>query len=180
MDTDKDKYAYENQKRKAKERNVEWVFTFDSWLDWWKSTGKYHLRGRTKDKPYVMCRYDDKGPYSADNVYCGTHSNNAKNAFDNGNKGVIAATSSRSEDEKSRIGRLGGLVGGKRYAELYAFKEDDVKKRLDSISHIDLTKRGWVVKVSKIWGVSHSQTKRFMDKHYNGDVYRRNSPVAQR
>ncbi|ADM80156.1 hypothetical protein phiAS5_ORF0313 [Aeromonas phage phiAS5] len=178
-DIDPDRYAYENQKRKAKNRSIDWQFTFDTWLDWWKSTGKYHLRGRTKDKPYVMCRIGDTGPYSPSNVYCGSLSDNAKDAYTNG-KNTPVTFNNMTSAERTEIGRKGGKVGGKRCAELHAFKEEDIKARLDAISHIDLNKRGWVVKVSNVWGVSHTQTKRFMDQHYKGDVFRRNSPVAQR
>ncbi len=67
--------AYHSQKKGAKERGIEWLFTFDTWLEGWIASGYWELRGRNKGK-YQMCRKDDEGPYSPDNVYYDTTENN--------------------------------------------------------------------------------------------------------
>jgi hypothetical protein len=51
--------------------------------------------------------------------------------------------------------------------------EDEVAHRLSQIEDIDLTKFGWVKKVGDKWGVTHTQVKRFIDKHYGGEIHRR-------
>ena len=39
---------YNDQRRNAKRRKIEWHFTFETWLGWWKLTNKLHLRGFIK------------------------------------------------------------------------------------------------------------------------------------
>ena len=80
------KYNY--QRANAKGRNIEWQFTFESWLAWWgddivnRGLGKHQL---------VMCRKGDQGPYHPDNCYKASQSQNAKDA---------------SLTEKFRLGRI--------------------------------------------------------------------------
>jgi len=66
---------YAGQKSMAKKRGVEWHFTFESWIEWWVNTGHFHERG-ILDTDYQMCRYNDTGPYSIENVYCATGKEN--------------------------------------------------------------------------------------------------------
>jgi hypothetical protein len=72
------KKSYAIQRNNAKQRGIAWEFTFDSWLKKWEDSGKLSLRGNTKEKPYVMCRYGDVGPYSYDNTRIDTRENNSK------------------------------------------------------------------------------------------------------
>lgn len=60
--------AYQKQKSSAKQRNIEWQFTFDEWCLKWEQSGKWELRGCSHAKPYQMCRAGDVGPYSYDNT----------------------------------------------------------------------------------------------------------------
>jgi hypothetical protein len=62
---------------------------------------------------------------------------------------------------------------GKNFGGSNKLTEEEVKLRLDIISDIDLTKFGWVKKVSDKLGISHTQVKRFIDNHYDGEIYRR-------
>ena len=72
---------------------------------------------------------------------------------------------------RKRVGRyMGTNFGGSN-----RFTKEEINSRLSAIKHIDLTKYGWVVLVAKIWGVSSTQVKRFFDKYYLGDFYRRNN-----
>ena len=57
-------------KSNAKRRNIEFLLTFEEWLDIWEKSGKCEQRGRGADK-YCMCRIGDKGAYSIDNVFIG-------------------------------------------------------------------------------------------------------------
>ncbi len=41
-----------------------------------------------------------------------------------------------------------------------------IKERRDLLLSVDLTKYGWVQKVSILWNVSHTQVKRWIKKYY--------------
>jgi hypothetical protein len=89
--------AYTIQKSNSKRRGIEFLFTFEEWSQWWLDTGKWEQRGKGRDK-YCMQRYNDTGPYSPSNVYCGTNSENVSL----GNKGKIV-----SQETKSRMSKAG-------------------------------------------------------------------------
>ena len=61
------KNKFWSQRRRALERGIEWLFTFEQWLYVWEQSGHLAERGRTKGK-YCMARKGDKGPYSIDNI----------------------------------------------------------------------------------------------------------------
>ena len=71
---------YLEQKKQAEKRNIDWMFTYETWLEKWGQD--IQNRGKEKNK-LVMARYKDLGPYSPDNTYICTHSQNAKDAFTN-------------------------------------------------------------------------------------------------
>jgi hypothetical protein len=56
---------YGMQKISAQNRNIEWKFTFDEWVNWWGDD--IHFRGCKKGQ-LVMARLGDLGPYSVENV----------------------------------------------------------------------------------------------------------------
>lgn len=76
--------AFIAQRHSAKRRGIEWKFDFLSWIVWWIQTGKLDHRGVT-NIDYQMCRINDVGPYSWENVYCDTGKNN-KETYWNRNK----------------------------------------------------------------------------------------------
>jgi hypothetical protein len=51
----------------AATRGIEFLFTFDEWLDCWERSGHLHERGRCKGQ-YQMARIGDTGPYAPWNV----------------------------------------------------------------------------------------------------------------
>jgi len=61
------KGCYVKHKNNAKQRGIEWHFTFDSWLKVWKESGHFEERGHAKGK-FVMARIGDCGPYAEWNV----------------------------------------------------------------------------------------------------------------
>lgn len=77
MDMKKLRQDYRYHKHNAKVRNIKWEFTFDTWLNVWIKSGKYYERGCKKNQ-YCMCRYNDTGPYSPDNVRIDTNANNLR------------------------------------------------------------------------------------------------------
>ena len=80
--TKRNNVNYHGQKCMAGKRNVPWDFTFESWIKWWEDTGHFHERG-VNNHEYQMCRVNDTGPYSPDNVYCDLGSNNKRFFLDN-------------------------------------------------------------------------------------------------
>jgi hypothetical protein len=81
----------------------------------------------------------------------------------------IKVWKSVSIDKRKKIGKMmGDVYGGKN-----KLNDDKIKERLNLIKDIDLTKYGWVKKVSEILCLTHTQVKRFIDKHYIGDIYKR-------
>lgn len=82
--------AFNQHKSNAKMRGIEFLFTFEQWSDWWVATGKWEQRGRGRGK-YCMRRHGDTGPYSIDNVFCGTNEENLRD----GNLGKSVSTATR-------------------------------------------------------------------------------------
>lgn len=71
------KRAYDLHKSSAKQRGIEFNFTFERWLEWWQIDDRLSRRGTYKDC-LVMGRYGDVGPYSFDNCYPTTKSENSR------------------------------------------------------------------------------------------------------
>ncbi len=69
--------AYSNQKAHAKSRGIEFLFTFEEWLDWWGDD--FEQRGKDG---LMMCRYNDEGAYEPSNVYKGTALDNSKDRWE--------------------------------------------------------------------------------------------------
>ena len=66
------KQQFNQHKKNAKLRNVDFLLTYEEWCDIWNASGKAHLRGRGKGK-YNMMRKGDTGPYAVGNVFIGLH-----------------------------------------------------------------------------------------------------------
>ena len=71
---------YKSHQRRAYRSDIEFIISFEDWLDIWKASGHYEERGPLG---YVMCRIGDEGPYSKDNVYIAKASENKKHAWFN-------------------------------------------------------------------------------------------------
>jgi hypothetical protein len=90
------KTAYRSQKCSAKQRDIEWHFTFESWLEWWGTD--IINRGR-KQGQLVMARYKDQGPYHPDNVYKATTKQNHNEAH----LGKTAHNKGKPHSEETKI-----------------------------------------------------------------------------
>jgi len=64
--------------------------------------------------------------------------------------------------------KMGDKFGGKNKLTV-----DEVNKRLELIKDVDLMKFGWVKKVSDILNITHTQTRRFIEKHYKDKYFRK-------
>jgi hypothetical protein len=58
------KEYYWTQKHHAKDRGIDWQFTYDTWLEWWGND--IAKRGQYKGQ-LVMARHNDTGPYHPSN-----------------------------------------------------------------------------------------------------------------
>ena len=78
-----ERQAYIWHKSRAKNRGVPFRLTFDQWWKIWLDSGHWSDRGRHKDQ-YDMARRGDMGAYEVGNVYITTHSENVREAHQNG------------------------------------------------------------------------------------------------
>lgn len=60
--------AFARQRCTAKTRSISWEMTLWEWWTIWQRSGKWSRRGRERGQ-FVMCRFGDTGPYSANNVF---------------------------------------------------------------------------------------------------------------
>lgn len=65
--------AYYTHKSHAKRRGIEFLLTFEQWLDIWGN--KIEQRG-VRSWQLGMCRINDSGPYAVGNMYLGTPARN--------------------------------------------------------------------------------------------------------
>ena len=71
------KELYVNQEGQARDRGIEWLFTYEEWLEMWLVSGRWLERGKHEGE-YQMCRIGDEGPYSKRNCYIATMEDNQK------------------------------------------------------------------------------------------------------
>lgn len=71
--------AFHQQRQNAKIRGIAWEMKLWDWWRIWDVSGKWSQRGRGQG--YVMARKGDTGPYSVDNVYIATSSQNIKDSY---------------------------------------------------------------------------------------------------
>jgi len=90
---------YGNQRKSAKERGIDWQFTFESWILWWGED--IYLRGPHKGQ-LVMARYGDVGPYHPDNVRKITCTENAQECW-TGRKHSTDTLTKMSQAQKGKI-----------------------------------------------------------------------------
>lgn len=152
------KTSYLSQKHHAIARGVEWQLTFEEWFSWWESTGKLHLRGRNFGE-YCMCRKGDTGPYSLENIYCATVSQNVRDSHTNNKipytKSFLGKT--HSEETKAKMSKSSKTI----------LSSDEIDYRLSILKKYGFPKRGSITKSSKELGISHTQLNRFVEKYFN-------------
>lgn len=74
-------YRFNQQKRNAFNREIGWELNLWQWWSIWQQSGKWKQRGRGRG--YAMCRLNDTGPYSVDNVYIATGTENVQDYWVN-------------------------------------------------------------------------------------------------
>lgn len=67
--------AYNDMKHHANARGIEFLLSYEEFLELWLVSGKWNNRGKRSGQ-YQICRNYDEGPYSVTNCYIGsTHEN---------------------------------------------------------------------------------------------------------
>lgn len=113
--------AYESQKNGARQRGIEWQFTYETWWDVWKND--FPRRGPRKDD-LCMARYGDEGPYSPENVYLTT---NGRNSVDRNTSAKAANRKAQTIERRGRalfLGRGHGSDVLRRQDLLNSLRED--------------------------------------------------------
>ena len=83
------KRRFTQRKIQAAKRGISFQLTFDEWYQWWLANGidKDQPIAGGKKRPQkfelCMCRYNDTGPYTLNNIYCATRSQNSIDNFVN-------------------------------------------------------------------------------------------------
>ena len=67
--------AWNAQRRNAANRSIAWELNLWQWWSIWQQSGKWSERGRGSG--YMMCRFNDVGPYAVGNVYIATGCENS-------------------------------------------------------------------------------------------------------
>ena len=78
-------FKYSNHMFHARQRGVEWGFTFETWWEMWEPY--FDQMGQTSDS-YHMCRTRDVGPYSPENCRIDTAANNGREGVETKYRGV--------------------------------------------------------------------------------------------
>ena len=73
------KHKYNCQKNSAVLRGIDFLLTFDEWLNIWISSGHLDQRG-CRTGQYNMSRINDIGPYAVGNVFIQKHEDNLSQA----------------------------------------------------------------------------------------------------
>ena len=89
--------AYNQQKKGSAHRGIEFLLTFEEWVQWW---GDDFSRRGTKRDDLQMCRKLDQGPYSIENIYKGTARENMRTA---GNLRLVRASERKKRDLQARL-----------------------------------------------------------------------------
>jgi len=130
---------------------------------------------------YHLARYNDEGSYEYGNCRFIHYLENVKEkkisfaSIEASKKNVLKATEAPRRqipiEIRQEIAKKVGLI----YGGQNALSKEEVQRRLLKIesSGIDLTSYGWVIKVAKLFGFSHTQARRFVNSHYMGLVYSR-------
>ena len=95
---------YHNARWSAKERNIDWHFTFESWVNWWGDD--LDKRG-PKSTDLCMARIGDKGPYHPNNVCKLTVSENVKEMKLHSLPPMLGKTHSQETRNKLRLLKTG-------------------------------------------------------------------------
>ncbi len=168
---------YSNKRVNARKENIGFFLSFNDYCQLMREANITHKD--IGNIEFHLARYRDKGGYVLGNCRFIPYKENVAERIPSevsrkaSSRNITKVLFTRSKEEKSRIGRLGGLVSGGQ--NKLTSIEIDRRKKLIEFNNIDLSKYGWVSKVSKLFGLSCAQVKRFIGKYYPVPIYQRKS-----
>jgi hypothetical protein len=109
------KRRFNEQRNIARQRDIQFLLSFNEWVTIWNNSGYWDQRGRGVGK-YCMSRKGDTGPYSIDNVFIQLSTQNTKDAFSDIDK-LINANKKRSEKTKGISKPHKSVEHGKKISE---------------------------------------------------------------
>lgn len=103
-------------------------------------------------------------------LYWGTPSENLKDAIDCGaRKNLYELTIDKYKGDPDKLLARNFKISQSRLRNTaISLSKEEIENRLHKINNVDISKFGWVEKVSTILNFSHSQVRRFMNKYYDG------------
>ena len=160
---------YRNKKVNARKEYIEFNLTLEEYASLLEEAGiTLEDVGNTG---YHLARYNDEGPYEVGNCRFIHYLENlnekqiSEKSRNSSRDKILKIISERTPEERKRIAKLGGKAGGGHNK----FSDTDIQERIKIIkeSGIDLNKRGYQAKLSRLLGISHTQVRRFMKQYYN-------------
>ena len=102
------KKKYNDHKHQAHSRGIEFLISYEDWLEMWLESGRWEQRGSKKGQ-YQMTRKLDKGPYSKNNCVIKTVEENQaeRHNVPDGQTGDIIMAYLRGETQQSIADRYG-------------------------------------------------------------------------
>lgn len=100
MNLDQALSKYKQHRNNANKRKIPFEISFEDWCDIWLTSGHWDNRGKKRGQ-YVMCRTNDEGPYSKNNVYIDKTENN----ISLGSKGRIVTPEHLEKNRRAQLGK---------------------------------------------------------------------------
>ena len=100
MDKEQALIKYKQHRNNANKRKIPFEISFEDWYNIWLNSGQWTNRGKKKGQ-YVMCRNNDQGPYSKNNVYIDKTENN----ISLGSKGRIVTPDHLEKNRQAQLGK---------------------------------------------------------------------------
>jgi DNA invertase Pin-like site-specific DNA recombinase len=170
------KKKFSNKKADAKNRNIDFNLSFN---DYCNLMIKVNIKSSdVNPRGFHLSRIGDKGDYSIENCRFVWFKENQKEMISHnrdkfikhgqkqGRISFLNKTGLFSKENqvknKNRIPK-NGFKSGK--DNPFYISKEEINKRIELIKEVDFTKWGYVNKVAKILNMSHTNVRRFLNKH---------------
>ena len=142
---------YKGHMYQSKVRGIDFQLTFDEWYNWWLSNGidkNLSIKWIGANR-LCMCRYKDIGPYSLNNIYCATNSQNVKDFY---LQGAIPRKPRKDHNVLYRWGTT--LLSEKELMETYGITKN--RTIYYHVNHYDFNNKEMTKSLTKKWNKNQS------------------------